>query len=171
MRSFYSILEDSAAESPDKPLFVFPETRWRSEQETLTYGELAVRSKAAAPAIGQHAVSGDRALLMFPAGCEFWDAFMGCLAASVIAVPLNTPNLNRSNEQLDGICRDCEPTVLVTDQKTGELLAKRADKHPWLDNLTVITPQAWSDAETMTPVNVTDSSIAFPAQAAESRDD
>jgi acyl-CoA synthetase (AMP-forming)/AMP-acid ligase II len=162
LRSFYSVLEDSAAELPDKPLFVFPGTRWRSEQETLTYGDLALRSKSAARAIGAHAKSGDRALLLFPTGAEFWEAFMGCLAVGVLAVPINTPNLNRSNEQLSGICQDCQPTVLVTDGKTAELLAKRANNHPWLGKLTVVTSQLWrDDGDTCDVVAATDRTIAF----------
>ena len=45
MNSICSILEEAATEVPDKPLFVFPENRWRSE-EILTYSQLASRSGA-----------------------------------------------------------------------------------------------------------------------------
>ena len=142
MNSFCAILEEAAAEVPDKPLFVFPESRWRSA-ERLSYGELASRSGAAAGAIAEQAKPGERALLLFPTGAAFWEAFMGCLAARVVAVPLNIPNLNRSNQRLQEVCRDCTPSLLVTNQNTADLLSRQPDKHPHLSQLPVITPERW----------------------------
>jgi len=142
MNSLCAILEEAAAEVPDKPLFVFPESRWRSA-ESLTYSELASRSGAAAGAIAEQAKPGERALLLFPTGAAFWEAFMGCLAARVATVPLNIPNLNRSNEHLQEVCKDCTPSVLITNQKTADVLSSQADKHPNLSQLPVITPERW----------------------------
>ncbi len=142
MNSICSILEEAATEVPDKPLFVFPENRWRSE-EILTYGQLASRSGAAAQAISEHANPGQRALVLFPTGAAFWESFMGCLAGGVIAVPLNIPNLNRGQDQWQELCNDCTPSVLITDEKTAEVLRRRADQHPNLSRLPVITPEHW----------------------------
>ena len=58
MKSFCEILEEAAAEVTDKPLFVFPESRWRSE-ESLTYCDLASRGRAAARTISEHANPGE----------------------------------------------------------------------------------------------------------------
>ncbi|MCA9160054.1 MAG: AMP-binding protein, partial [Planctomycetales bacterium] len=123
-------------------MFVFPESRWRSA-ESLSYRELASRCGAAARTIAEHANPGERALLLFPTGVAFWEAFMGCLAARVAAVPLNTPNLNRSNEHLQDVCKDCTPSVLITNPKTADVLSSQADKHPNLSQLPVITPEQW----------------------------
>ncbi|MEZ6059381.1 MAG: fatty acyl-AMP ligase [Planctomycetaceae bacterium] len=142
MPSFSTILEEAAAQSPDKRLFVFPETRSRPA-ETLTYGDLASHARAAAYVLALHARRGDRAVLMFPTGSAFWEAFFGCLAHGVIAVPVNIPNLNRSSEMLRQVCRDCSPAVLMTDSRTADLLQRRADRHPWFDGLRVITPDDW----------------------------
>lgn len=142
MKSFCSIVDEAASELADKPLFVFPENRW-SGGEILTYGDLGARSAAAARAIAERARPGDRALLLFPIGAAFWEAFVGCLSTSVIAVPLKIPNVNRSSEQLQAVCRDCAPSVVMTDEKTAELLSRRADKHPYLSQLPVITPDQW----------------------------
>ncbi|HUP82393.1 MAG TPA: AMP-binding protein, partial [Pirellula sp.] len=144
MKSICSIVEEAAAELPDKPLFVFPENRWRSE-EILTYGQLASRSTAAARRIAEHANPGQRALVLFPTGAAFWESFIGCLASGVIAVPLNIPNLNRVQNQLQELCNDCTPSVLMTDEKTAELLSQRAEQHPDLSRLPVITPDRWRD--------------------------
>lgn len=142
MNSFCAILEEAATEVPDKPLFVFPESRWR-RAESLTYRELASHCGAAARTIAEHADPGARALLLFPTGAAFWEAFMGCLAARVATVPLNIPNLNRSNEHLQEVCKDCTPSVLITNQKTADVLSSQADKHPNLSQLPVITPELW----------------------------
>jgi acyl-CoA synthetase (AMP-forming)/AMP-acid ligase II len=142
IRSFCSILDAAASRLPRKPLFVFPENRWRGE-ETVTYGNLALRSAAAGRIIAECAAPGGRALLLLPAGGAFWEAFMGCLARRVIAVPLNIPNLNRSSDLLQQVCRDCVPSVLVTDERTAELLHRRADIHPLLSQLPVMTPDCW----------------------------
>ena len=148
METICSVLESAALQIPDKPLFVFPETRWHGT-DVLTYGELASRSAAAAKVISEYAQPGDCALLMFPTGSAFWEAFLGCLAAGVIAVPLNIPNINRTSEQLREVCRDCTPRLLMTDISTSELLDRRSEKHPYFTNLAVCTPDLWDTAESV----------------------
>ncbi|MBL8851358.1 MAG: fatty acyl-AMP ligase [Planctomycetaceae bacterium] len=140
--SICSILALHAERFPDRPLFVFPETRWRGAA-SLTFADLAARGGAAARAILSLARPGDRALLMFPTGPEFWEAFFGCLAAGVIAVPLKTPNLNRPSEQLERVVRDCAPTLIIADDESAGLLNKRADLHPYLAGVRVLDPSAW----------------------------
>ncbi|MCA9008154.1 MAG: fatty acyl-AMP ligase [Planctomycetaceae bacterium] len=142
MQTICSVLKDAAAELPEKPLFIFPETRWCGE-EVLTYSGLVQKSAQASRAISACADRGERALLLFPAGAAFWEAFMGCLACGVVAVPLNIPNINRPSAPLQEVCKDCSPSVLLTDDKTAELLTRRADKHPWFSQLAVITPDHW----------------------------
>src|SRR4051794_25116741 len=134
MTSILSMLADAAGEIPDKPLFVFPETRWRPAA-SMTYAELARRAGGMARVIANAMKSGDRALLLFSTGPEFWEAFFGCLAAGVIAAPLKTPNVNRTSEHLERIVRDCEPSLLITDEPTAEILRKRAECHPYLSGV------------------------------------
>jgi acyl-CoA synthetase (AMP-forming)/AMP-acid ligase II len=42
-----------------------------------------------------HAPPGDRAILMYPPGLEFIEAFLTCLAAEIIAIPAYPPPPNR----------------------------------------------------------------------------
>src|SRR5947199_6128834 len=108
MKSLWSVLLECAAELPDKPLFVFPETRWTIE-ERLTYSQLATKSAACSRIVAQVSRSGERALLLFPSGAAFWEAFFGCLVCGVVAVPLKVPNLCRDSKALEKICQDCAP--------------------------------------------------------------
>lgn len=140
--SFFSVLEEAAADIPDKPLFVFPETRWFQE-ETLTYGDLTLRASAAACRLREELSPGDRALLLYPTGAAFWEAFMGCLAAGVIAVPLKVPNPNRSSEALEHVINNCTPSVVLTDEATADLFTRRAERHPYLQKLPVVTCDSW----------------------------
>src|SRR4051812_43145212 len=136
------MLSDAAGEIPDQPLFVFPETRWR-RADSLSYAELARRAGGAGRVLVESANAGDRALLLFSTGPEFWEAFCGCLASSIIAVPLKAPNVNRSSEHLERIVRDCEPSLLITDAPTAETLRKRGECHPYLAGVRVLSPLDW----------------------------
>jgi acyl-CoA synthetase (AMP-forming)/AMP-acid ligase II len=147
MRSFCAVLADTAAIIPDKPLFVFPETRWNTE-DVLTYANLASRSAGVARVVKDLAKPGDRALLLCASGAAFWEAFMGCLASGIIAVPLKTPNLNRDSQQLLSFCRDCAPSIIFTDDKTAELLKKNEEQLDSLKQLPVVTPGCWRSEPT-----------------------
>lgn len=146
MSTIHSMLADAAGEIPDKPLFVFPETRWRAAA-ALTYAELAQRAGGAARVVAEAAQGGDRALLLFSTGPEFWEAFFGCMAAGVIAVPLKTPNVNRASEHLERIVRDCEPSLVIADESIAEILRKRAECHPYLNGVSVLTPGDWKSEQ------------------------
>jgi len=161
MKTICSILAEAAAEVPEKPLFVYPETRWARE-ETLTYGDLTTRAGAAGGALARHARRGERALLLFPTGPAFWEAFLACLAQGVIAVPLKVPNLNRHSDSLERICQDCVPSVLMTNRETAATLARRADRHPHLSHLPIVTPEEWrSETGAFADPAPTDDAIAF----------
>ncbi len=142
MKSIRMTLNKVASEEPEKVLFTFPETRWNSE-ERLTYRGLATRSETAASCLEEYAQFGDRALLLFPTGAAFWEAFVGCVTRGVVAVPLKIPNLNRYSDPLQHACADCSPSVLLTDDSTAQLLRRRADVNPYLSRLPVITPSQW----------------------------
>ncbi|MEO2036126.1 MAG: fatty acyl-AMP ligase [Planctomycetaceae bacterium] len=161
MKSFCTVLSEAAAAHPEKRLFIFPENRWRGE-EYLTYGGLASGAAAAAQVLTEFTHVGDRVLLMFATGNAFWESFMGCLARGAIAVPLNIPNLNRVSEELDQVCKDCNPAALLMDDKTAELLRKRADKHPLLSKIPVITPNSWQESRAgFNSKSVNENQIAF----------
>lgn len=51
------------------------------EEATRTYGELSRRANAIADRLIERGLRGQRALLVFPPGLDFIDAFAGCLHA------------------------------------------------------------------------------------------
>lgn len=142
MKLLIEILDNAADEFAERPLFVFPETRWTRE-EALTYADLATRSAAAAMVLSGHASAGDRALLLFATGTAFWEAFMGCLRSGIIAVPIHIPSSSRNGDALEQICQDCNPSVILTDSATAAQFRKRADIYPSLRHIPFIEPEQW----------------------------
>lgn len=118
---------------------IFHVLRWRAEHQPqrraytylrdgeddatdISYGELDRRARAIAAALRQRARPGDRALLLYPSGLEFIAAFLGCLYASVIAVPAYQPNprLERTLTRVRAITADARPAVVLS---TASLLS------------------------------------------------
>ncbi|HEY7424837.1 MAG TPA: fatty acyl-AMP ligase [Gemmataceae bacterium] len=87
------------------------------ESDTLTFGQLDRRARALAAHFREHAALGDRALLLYPPGLEFIEAFLGCLAAGVIAVPAYPPRRNRKDERLQTIAEDARPRLILTTRQ------------------------------------------------------
>src|ERR1051325_3516570 len=84
---------------------------------TITFGQLEQRVKSLARRLSQEAAFGDRAVLLYPAGLEFIEAFLGCLAAGIIAVPAYPPRRNRKADRLQGILADARPRLILTTRK------------------------------------------------------
>jgi acyl-CoA synthetase (AMP-forming)/AMP-acid ligase II len=87
--SSFQTLRDT---SPDRRIFTWVDERGRDESSLTAaeLGEAADRTAAALRSWGF--VPGDRAILVYPPSLEFIEAFLGCLAAGVIPVPVYPPN-------------------------------------------------------------------------------
>ena len=59
-------------------------------------------------------LTGERALLLYPAGLDFIAAFFGCLYAGVVAVPAYPPRRNRSLSRIQAIVDDAQARVALT---------------------------------------------------------
>lgn len=103
--SVTDILQRRAARHPQRVLFRFLDEHGR-EEDVLTYGDAWRRSTAIAAVLAAHGGPGDRVALFYPAGLDFIVAFIGCLLAGRVAVPLNLPSRRRVDRCLR-ILRDC----------------------------------------------------------------
>jgi acyl-CoA synthetase (AMP-forming)/AMP-acid ligase II/alkylation response protein AidB-like acyl-CoA dehydrogenase/acyl carrier protein len=83
-------------------------------KDELTFGELDRQARAIAARLQGLGAAGDSAILLYPPGLEFISAFLGCLYAGVIAVPLPVPRVKASIAQFVGIIEDLQPPVLLT---------------------------------------------------------
>jgi acyl-CoA synthetase (AMP-forming)/AMP-acid ligase II len=121
--SLVEVLERRAAEHPETVALVFVPERG-SEHRQLTYAELRDRAHSAAASLLRRTGPGERAVLLFPPGLEFVVAFLGCLTAGVIAVPLMVPRRAADRDSGTAIVADCSPAIAMT---TPDLLHRRPD--------------------------------------------
>ena len=106
----------------------------------LSYVELHARSLAVARALSAKVRPGARALLLFPTAPEFAPAFLGCLAAGVIAVPVPLPMDAGARRRVLNVARDCDISVVVSLSLVRDLVAASEDyelrgfaaAHDWL---------------------------------------
>lgn len=99
-----------ARETPDRTAYVFLDERGE-ESAVLTYAELHDRALGVAAALP--CGPGERALLAFPQCPEFAIAFLGCLYAGVVAVPVNPPRRNRVQEATAAVVADADAGVVL----------------------------------------------------------
>lgn len=89
--------------------------------DRLTYRELRHKSLAIAYHLKTRNLRGARVLLIYPGGLEFIAAFLGCLSAGAVAVPIYPPRRNQKLSRLERIVEDCTPQAVLT---TGKLEGK-----------------------------------------------
>ncbi|WP_316574564.1 HAD-IIIC family phosphatase [Nocardia canadensis] len=82
----------------------------------LSYAELGRRARAIGAVLQDRAPR--RALLLYPAGPEFAEAFFGCLAAGVVAVPAPLPEWeNRSLRRLRRMVAHAEVDIVLAPRR------------------------------------------------------
>ncbi|QFZ19944.1 fatty acyl-AMP ligase [Saccharothrix syringae] len=81
---------------------------------SITWAELDARARGVAFELRKRCSAGDRAVLLLPQGIDYVVAFVGCLYADVLAVPLFPPTGDGHRDRLDGVLRDCAPRVALT---------------------------------------------------------
>lgn len=112
-------LQALARACPDALAYVYLEDGER-EGARLTFSDLDRRARAIAARLQGLAPRHARALLLYPPGLDYVEAFFGCLYAGVIAVPAYPPT-GRHLQRLRSILIDAEPAVIMT---TNALLAR-----------------------------------------------
>jgi hybrid polyketide synthase / nonribosomal peptide synthetase FtdB len=128
-RPFGSIneaLRSQAAHSPARPLFHFLKDGV-GISETITRGELDRRARQIAAWLTDRGAGNHRAILIYPPGIDFIAAFLGCLYAGVVAIPLPPPDTARLKRSLPRI------TVVALDAEASFLLSVSAISAPLAD--------------------------------------
>jgi len=111
-----------AEERPDDTAFTFVGGGLAVERE-LTYAELAEAAGRVAGFLRTRVQPGDRALLLFPPGADYLAAFLGCLSAGVVAVPLYPPRPGAKLDRITAVIRDCQAPVALTTEAMLPLLS------------------------------------------------
>jgi len=118
------LLELRAEREPDRTALIFLRDG-ETDEEPLTYGELARHARSIAVRLRERAAPGDRILLLYPPGLDFVKGIFGCLYAGMVAVPAYPPDptrLDRSLPRLRAIAGDAQADVVLS---TGALVDAR----------------------------------------------
>lgn len=115
-KNILEILNSRAKMYPDQIAFQFLTYRKEERKEqSITYYELNRRAQNVAAYLKKENMEGKRAVLLFPDGIDFIIAFLGCLYAKVVAVPLYHFRTRRKAERLISIILDSEPSLFMTN--------------------------------------------------------
>ncbi|NEO71021.1 AMP-binding protein [Moorena sp. SIO3H5] len=131
-----------------------------TQSGSLTYGQLDRQARAIASHL--QSMPGERALLLYPSGLEFISAFMGCLYAGVVAVPVYPPRRNQKLSRLLSIVNDAQACIALTTTSILADLEQRWASDGELAQLKLIaTDTIVADSQEFAPLSVTGSSLAF----------
>ena len=121
-------LHEQASIQPNKRAFTFL-ADGETEIDSLTYQQLNEKAKAIASVLQSHNAQGQRALLLYQPGLDFITAFLGCLYAGVVAVPVYPPRANRSLERLIAIVTDAEASFALTTKSIQDQVVSKFANH------------------------------------------
>lgn len=101
-----------------------------NQDAPITYRELHDKAMRFAAGIRKYADRGDRVILLFQSSYEFVIAFLGCMIAGVISIPLPMPG-KRANEwsRLGNILVNSEAKFVVTYEKAQKRLLQNAERN------------------------------------------
>ncbi|CAM9541065.1 unnamed protein product, partial [Discosporangium mesarthrocarpum] len=119
-----------AERQPNKSLWTYLDDSGHETQDKVTYRELSDATQALASALlrggnGRPPVSpGDRVLLVYPPSLHFMVAFVACLRAGIIAVPVYPPDprkLGRDVQAFTKTAESCAAKVALTSSAYGHV--------------------------------------------------
>ncbi len=156
-----SLLRCRATEQADDTAYVFLEKGER-ELVRLSFSELDRRARAIASFLRDSDVAdrGARALLLYPSGLDYIEAFFGCLYAGIVAVPAYPPS-GRHLRRLRAVVEDARPALILTVKKLRDRFGESGDGSfgatPWIATDEISSAQA----DDWTPRAVKPESVAF----------
>ncbi|MEM6598915.1 MAG: fatty acyl-AMP ligase [Cyanobacteria bacterium P01_C01_bin.69] len=107
------LLQQQATRYPQRDAFIFLKDG-ETEAGKLTYPALEKRARAIAAQLQRLNMAGKSALMLYPPGLEFIEAFWGCLYAGVVAVPAFPPKRNQKLARLEAMATDAQATLALT---------------------------------------------------------
>ncbi|MEH2206146.1 MAG: amino acid adenylation domain-containing protein [Nostoc sp.] len=167
------LLRLRSSTQPDRDAFTFL-LDGETEQTTLTYQELDRRSRQIAAQLQALGLTGERALLLYPAGLDFLVAFFGCLYAGVVAVTAYPPRNERNTPRIKAISIDAQAAIALTTTDilptVRSLMSQKTDLESlmWLttDNLAEGIEDTWQepsiDGDTLAFLQYTSGSTGTP---------
>lgn len=151
------LLRWRAADQADERAFTFL-VDGETEAIQITYGELDHQARTIGAFLQRMDAAGERIILLYPPGLDYFAAFFGCLYGGAVAVPAYPPRFNVRDERLLAMIANAQPSVLLTTSPTLRRLQRWTADMPELkalgwattDDLSPELASAWSESE-LTP--------------------
>ncbi|MEO8182843.1 MAG: fatty acyl-AMP ligase [Deltaproteobacteria bacterium] len=115
--NFAHVLLERAAQQGQQRAFTFLEDG-ETRERCISYGELELRARSIGGRLRETAEVGARALLLYPAGLDFIEAFFGCLFAGLVPVPLYPPRRNEHAERVRSVAVDAGASLVLGCSET-----------------------------------------------------
>src|SRR5258708_6429325 len=112
-RSLAALVRDRAEHSPERTVYTWL-ADGRLGENSLTFAELHLRACGVAARLQEVVGRRERVLLLYRPGLDFITGFLGCVYASVIAVPAFAVHNTRQPRRVEGILEDSKPAAILT---------------------------------------------------------
>ena len=106
-----------------------------TEEIDLTYAELDGQARSIAAQLQAAGMAGERVLLLYPPGLSYIAAFLGCLYAGAVAVPVYSPRANRTLVRLQAIMEDAQAKMALTTRAVFSRMEPLLTQAPALNDL------------------------------------
>lgn len=127
--------------APDETAFTFVDYSAHVEGavSSLSWRQLEDRVRAAATGLRRLAAQGERVAIVAPQSLDYVVGFLGAACAGTIAVPVFSPSLPGHEEKLAAVVKDAAPTVLLTVESQGRILADFCARHGLASDSRIVT--------------------------------
>ncbi|MGW1608299.1 amino acid adenylation domain-containing protein [Streptomyces sp. NPDC002285] len=117
-----ALVRGHAEQQGERQALTFAATTLGTPRTDLTYADVDLRTRAVAGMLLRRLRPGERALIVMPTVPEFAAAFLGCLAAGVVAVPLPVPVEDSATQRVLNVAKDCAPAAVLTTSLVRQFL-------------------------------------------------
>jgi acyl-CoA synthetase (AMP-forming)/AMP-acid ligase II/acyl carrier protein len=115
--------------------------------ETLTFRQLSNAVRAFAERVASSHSKGARIILLYPQGLGFVVAFLGCLEAGMVAVPVSLPNRQRGVNILRAIALDSGASSILSERSLLDRLENALAADATLSALPCIATEEWQGSD------------------------
>ncbi len=141
-----SLLRKYSVQAPDQILYRFLKNGEDPSHE-ITYQGFDVRVRSIAARLKHRCEKGDRVLIVYNSGVEYLSAFMACLYAGVVAVPVYPPRKNRKMARIQAIIEDAGAEVALTESGLYQSIEKQLKDEPVAGLLEWIPTDTWDNSQ------------------------
>jgi len=132
-----------------------------TREDSLTFAALDREAASIAAHLMEHCQPGDRVILLFPPSLAYVSAFMGCLYAGLVAVPLYPPRPNQKLYRAGKVITDSGARVALTNRESLPTIEAFLNASPQFFPITLLASDALATRTDTTLPGLTPNQLAF----------